>query len=186
MGLFKNSILNTFGFWRQHLGKLVLYELFSSIFLIAGAIMILPLFLIFLIQLTPFIQMSPVLINLFTVLSENTILSTTPMSFWIFLAVVGIIILVIFGIAQAGGYPLILKQALKGGKINIINAFIGGLKKTHKIFAIFMIIFLPFLFLAIISILLAKSGSIVGIVSMGLLILVLIIAIFYIFIRVLF
>lgn len=184
MGLFKGAILNTFGFWRQYLGKLVLYQLFFSIFIAIGIIMIFPLFLIFLTQLAPFIQMSPTLSNLFTLLSETTLLNTIPMPFWISLAVIGFIIVVIFGIAQAGGYPLLLKQAGREKKISIIKAFKGGLKKIHKVFSVTMIIVFPFLILGVISIFLITTlGGITGIVSMILICLALIIAGSYISIR---
>jgi hypothetical protein len=138
MGLFKDSILNTFGFWRQYLGKLVLYQLFFSIFSVIGLIMMAPVLLIFGSQLYTYLS-GTYLTSYETFNIGDSLSNILPMPFWIFFAVVGFIVMFIFGIAQTGGYPLLLKQASRKKKISIIEALKGGLKKIHKIFSISII-----------------------------------------------
>jgi len=122
MGLYKETIKSIFGFWKENLGKLLLYQLLFFPLLLAGYLCI------------------------------YTFTSSFLYSFSLFLvglALVGFLIIVAFSLIQGGGYSLLVKQTEKERKINIIKAFKESSKKIHKIFATSFVVGLPVLILIV-------------------------------------
>ena len=122
MSLFAETFSDAFNFWSKYFLKLFLYQLFFLLFF--G------------------LSFGIILLGIFTVRVPTDI--TSSFSFLILL-IIGIIISIIFGFAQGGGYSLIVKRAFKNEKISILEIFEESLKKVHKIIAVTIIQVLPML-----------------------------------------
>ena len=120
MGFYKESIGNTFQFWKKYLGGLLLYQLFF-----------IPLYLI----------------GYVCIIITGLVFSSSG-HIMIPLMIVGGLIILLVGMIQGGGYPLLVRQVEKDKKISIIKAFKESFTKLHKIIAVSFIAAIPTLILA--------------------------------------
>jgi len=125
MGLYKETIKSIFGFWKENLGKLLLYQLLFFPLILAGYLCI------------------------YTSFSSFLVMEYSFSLFLIGLTLVGFLIIVVFGLIQGSGYSLLVKQIEKEGRINIIKVFKESSKKIHKIFVVSLIVGLPALILTV-------------------------------------